>query len=54
MDTGEWWTEDDKLCVEFTSSDLEGGCSLVVLDGSTIKLYDLGGVLEEKFAYSKD
>ena len=54
MDTGEWWAEDDKLCVEFTSPDLEGGCSLVVLDGLTIKLYDLDGVLEEKFAYSKD
>ncbi len=54
MDTGEWWIEDDELCVEFTNPALEGGCSLVVLDGSTIKLFDLDGVLEQKFAYSKN
>jgi len=54
LDTGKWWTEGDKLCVELKSSNSEGGCLLVVLDGSTIKLFDLDGVLEEKFTYSKD
>jgi len=52
LDTGEWWTEGDTLCAVLTNSNLKGSCSLVVLDGSTIKLFDMDGVLEEKFTYS--
>ena len=54
IDAGKWWTEGDTLCALLTSSNPEGSCSLVILDGSTIKLYDLDGVLEEKWAYSKE
>lgn len=54
IDKGKWWTEDDKLCVQFTNPDLEGGCSLVMLDGTTIKLFDLDGTLNMKFEYSRD
>ena len=55
IDTGTWWAEGDKLCTKFTSPDLgEGGCSYVVLDGTTIKLFDLDGILEIKFEYSRE
>jgi len=52
LDTGEWWTEGDTLCFKLTSLSPEGTCSLVVLDGSTIRLFDLDGVVEQKFTYS--
>jgi CubicO group peptidase (beta-lactamase class C family) len=54
IDTGKWWTEGDKLCVQFTNPDLEGGCTFVVLDGTTIKLFDLDGTLSMKFEYSRE
>jgi len=52
LDTGEWWTEGDTACFKLTSLNPEGTCNLVMLDGSTIKLFDLDGVLEEKYTYS--
>ena len=55
IDTGTWWVEDDKLCSQFTNPDLgAGGCSYVVLDGSTITLFDLDGTLEIKFETSRE
>ena len=55
IDTGKWWTEDDKLCSEFSNPDLEGGgCGHVVLDDTTMKLFALDGVLEMKFEYSRE
>ena len=55
IDTGKWWVEDDKLCSKFTNPDLgEGECSYVVLDSTTIKLFDLDGVLEMKLEYSRE
>jgi CubicO group peptidase (beta-lactamase class C family) len=54
IDTGKWWTEDAKVCTEFTNPDLEDGCNLVVLDGTTIKLFDLDGTLEMKLEYSRE
>jgi hypothetical protein len=54
MDTGQWWVEDDKLCVQFTNPDLGGGCSYVVLDGRTIRMFDLDGKLENRFDYSRE
>jgi CubicO group peptidase (beta-lactamase class C family) len=55
IDTGTWWTEDDKLCIQFTDPDLEGGgCGPVVLDGTTIKMFDLDGTLSIKLEYSRE
>jgi CubicO group peptidase (beta-lactamase class C family) len=55
IDTGKWWVEDDKLCVQFTNPDVgAGGCSYVVLDRRTITLFDLDGTLEMKFEYSRE
>ena len=54
LETGAWWIEGDRMCVEFENPDMEGGCSLVVFDGFTIKLYDLDGVLQDRWAYSRD
>jgi CubicO group peptidase (beta-lactamase class C family) len=55
IDTGKWWVEDDKLCSQFTNRHLGGGgCSYVVLDGTTIKLFDLDGTLEMKLEYSRE
>jgi CubicO group peptidase (beta-lactamase class C family) len=55
IDTGEWWVEGDKVCSQFTNPDIgAGGCSYVVLDGTTIKLFDLNGTLETKFEYSRE
>jgi CubicO group peptidase (beta-lactamase class C family) len=54
IDTGKWWTAGDRFCVEFTSPDLEGSCSYVVLDGTTLKLFDLDGTLAQQFEYSRD
>jgi CubicO group peptidase (beta-lactamase class C family) len=55
IDTGKWWVEDDKLCYQFTDPGLEeGGCGHVVLDGTTIKLFDLDGTLEMKLEYSRE
>jgi CubicO group peptidase (beta-lactamase class C family) len=55
IDTGTWWVEDDKLCVRFTNPDVgAGGCSYVVLEGTTIKLFDLDGALEMEFEYSRE
>lgn len=53
VDTGNWWVEDDKLCSQFTDPGAEGGCYYVVLDGTTIKLFDLDGVLEIECEYSR-
>jgi CubicO group peptidase (beta-lactamase class C family) len=50
IDTGTWWAEGNKLCIQFTNPDLGGSaCYSVVLDGTTIKLFDLHGGLEMKF-----
>jgi hypothetical protein len=55
IDTGKWWTEDDQLCSQFTNPDLGGGgCGHVVLDGTTMKLFDLDGTLSMKFEYSRE
>jgi CubicO group peptidase (beta-lactamase class C family) len=54
IDTGKWWVEGDKLCIQFTNPDMEGtGCDHVVLDGTTIKLFDLDGILKMKLEYSR-
>lgn len=54
VDTGKWWVEGDKLCSQFANPDAGGGCNYVVLDGTTIKLYDLDGTLEIKFEYFRE
>jgi CubicO group peptidase (beta-lactamase class C family) len=54
VDTGEWWIEEDMLCVEFTHPDVGGGCNYVVLDGETLTLFDLDGTLEMKFEYHRE
>jgi len=55
IDTGKWWTEDDQLCSQFTNPDLGGGgCGHVVLDGTTMKLFDLDGTLSMRFEYSRE
>jgi hypothetical protein len=55
IDNGKWWVEDDKLCSQFTNPDLEGtDCGHVVLDGTTMKLFDLEGTLSMKFEYSRE
>ena len=55
IDTRKWWVEDDKLCSQFTNPDMgEGGCSHVVLDGTTVKLLDLDGVLEMRLEYPRE
>lgn len=55
IDTGKWWTEEDKLCIQFTDPDLEGGgCYSAVLDGTTIKLFDPDGMLVQKLILTRD
>ena len=55
IDTGKWWVEEDKLCVEFTNPDVgAGGCSYAVLDGCTMRLFDLDGTLSNVFEYSRE
>jgi hypothetical protein len=55
VDTGKWWVEEDKLCVQFTNPDIEGGCNYVVLDGPTMSLFDLDrGTLSMRFEYSRE
>jgi CubicO group peptidase (beta-lactamase class C family) len=54
IDTGRWWTEADKYCHEL-SPDLGGQtCAYVVLDGSTLKFFDLDGIVESTWEYSCD
>ena len=53
FDEGEWWVGDDKLCVEFSSPDIGGGCVMLVLDGSTMMFYDEDGVLTETYNYAR-
>ncbi len=55
IDTGKWWVEGDKLCSQFTNPDVgAGGCSYVVLDGTTVKLFDLDGTLSMRLEYSRE
>ncbi|MEA3438884.1 MAG: serine hydrolase [Chloroflexota bacterium] len=53
VDDGTWWTEDDKLCVEFTKPEMGGGCVYVVMDGMSVSLYGLDGLLTDVYTYSK-
>jgi CubicO group peptidase (beta-lactamase class C family) len=50
VDTGKWWAEDDKLCCQW--KELDGGeqaCFYVVLDGTTLRQFDLEGISLGKY-----
>jgi CubicO group peptidase (beta-lactamase class C family) len=49
VDTGKWWAEGDRVCRQW--KEMDGGeraCYYVVLDGPTLKLFDLEGILVGK------
>ena len=54
LDTGKWWIEDDKFCSE--GEKITGGkkdCVFLVVDDSTIKWFDLEGMLAGQGVYSR-
>jgi hypothetical protein len=55
IDTGQWWTEGDKLCLQWEQLDGgEIGCVFFVLDDTTIKWFDLNGTLAGKGLYRRE
>ena len=55
LDTGKWWIEGDQFCSE--GERITGGkkdCVFLVADGSTIKWFDLEGMLAGKGVYSRE
>jgi hypothetical protein len=49
VDTGKWWAEGDRVCRQW--NEMDGGeraCFYVVLDGTTLQLFDLGGIMVGK------
>jgi CubicO group peptidase (beta-lactamase class C family) len=55
IDTGQWWTEGDKLCLQWEQ--LDGGgtsCVFFVLNDTTIKWFDLNGTLAGKGLYRRE
>ena len=54
-DTGKWWFEGDKYCHRWKK--LEGGkkaCLYLVLDGTTVQVFDLDGTLVDTVNLSRD
>ena len=54
VDDGTWWTEDDRLCVEFTKPEMGSGCVYVANNGTSVSLYDLSGFLTDEYTYRKE
>ena len=55
VDTGKWWAEGDKACRQW--EELDGGekaCFYVVLDGTTLRLFDLKGISVAKVNFSRE
>jgi CubicO group peptidase (beta-lactamase class C family) len=55
VDTGKWWAEDDTLCRQW--KELDGGtkaCVYVVLDDTTLRWFDLDGILAGKACFSRE
>jgi hypothetical protein len=49
VDAGKWWVEGDRVCRQWR--ELDGGekaCFYVVLDGTTLRWFDLDGILAGK------
>jgi hypothetical protein len=55
VDTGKWWAEGDKACRQW--KELDGGekaCFYVLLDGTTLRLFDLKGIAVGKVNFSRE
>jgi len=55
VDTGKWWVEGDKACRQW--KELDGGekaCYYVVLDGTTLRQFDLKGISVGKVNFSRE
>jgi CubicO group peptidase (beta-lactamase class C family) len=55
VDTGKWWAEGGKLCRQWR--ELDGGeqaCFRVVLDGTTLRQFDLDGILVGQVIFSRE
>jgi CubicO group peptidase (beta-lactamase class C family) len=55
VDDGKWWTEGDRVCRQWQA--LEGGeraCFYVVLERTTLRWFDLDGVLAGKALFSRE
>jgi len=55
IDTGRWWFEGDRYCRQWKKSE-EGkkACFFLVLDGSTLKVFDLNGTLVQEARFSQN
>jgi len=51
--TGTWWIEEDRYCADVPGTDI-GGCLHAVLDGNTLRFYELDGSLSIKFTIMED
>ena len=54
MDEGEWWVQNDMLCVEFPNPELGEVCLYVVSDKEEIQLYGTDGILNEVYTYHSE
>ena len=55
VDTGKWWAEGDEVCRQW--KELDGGkkaCFYVVLDGTTLRQFDLEGISVGKVNFSRE
>ena len=54
-DTGKWWFEGDEYCQqwEWEGGSSTNGCFYLVLDGTTLKVFDLDGMLVQKQNFSR-
>jgi len=53
-DTGKWWFEGDKYCQRWERNSGDNPCVYLVLDGTTLKVFDLDGILVDKRNFSRD
>ncbi len=55
IDTGRWWFEGDRYCRQWKKlQEGKKACFFVVLDGSTLKVFDLNGTLVQKAGFSQN